>query len=309
MAEIEGPSKRPKGSIGTVKQPLARAQQQTRDMSLEPDVVCDDKTSTIGGTQIDAVVISDDDESSPMPEDMLPAELVAAPAAPRHPSTALPKTPAAMRSSPLIMTKGFVEGDDTELLDQTLQSSRKANIVGFGKAGPRNQGILASRTPKPRLGRSSMRPSKPHHAVHATPYGTSSTKVTGKSLPPARSSNVARDFGDAMGGLWTKSKESEGFPGFAPAQQHDDFPNIDELDGQVDDPPFQPKPKPTTAIVHAVDEHFLPIVDASPPTRLPAPNGVPAKKQPQVLEAIFEQSMVLEGNDVMEDQEMEVGAR
>ena len=181
------------------------------------------KTPKAGSTQNDALVISDRDESSPMPEDMQADEPIPEPAAPHRPATTLLKTPAAVRSSPPV-TKGFIDGSDEHTLDHAALSSKKATIVAFGRDGPRNQGVLATRTPGTKLGRSSMPPSKDPFTGRTTPgaqYGRSSVKRrkglssaatsqrTGRSIRRVKSSNVGDSLSQVMGEMYPTTKASK----------------------------------------------------------------------------------------------------
>lgn len=140
------------------------------------------KTPKAGSTQNDALVISDRDESSPMPEDMQ-AEL-----------------------------------------DHAALSSKKTTIVAFGRDGPRNQGVLATRTPGNKSGRASMPPLKDPFTGRTTPgaqYGRSSMKrrkglssaatsqSTGKSIRRVKSSNVGDSLSQVMGEMYPTTKASE----------------------------------------------------------------------------------------------------
>lgn len=230
------------------------------------------KTPRSGGTQGDAVIISDHDESSPMPEDMNPNAISPAPEAPGQPHATLPKTPAVIQSNSPV-TKDFVEGGDAVMFNTRLPSSRKANIVVFGKKGPRNQGILAVRTPGIKPGRLSMPPSKgfaagPGRVTPGTRYGRPSfngrkapssvatTQRTGKSARRAKSSNVANSVSQALNELYPKSNTPAILPEPAPAQHYDDFPNIDEFDDEIVDPPL--KFKPTVSRKHTALERHKP---------------------------------------------------
>lgn len=230
------------------------------------------KTPRSGGMQGDAVIISDHDESSPLPTDMHPKAPSPAPAAPHQPHAALPKTPAVIRSNSPV-TKDFVESADAVMFNPRLPSSRKANIVVFGKKGPRNQGILAVRTPGIKPGRLSMPPSKgfaagpgrvtpgtryerPSFNGRKAPSSVATTQRTGKSVRRAKSSNVANSVSQALNELYPKSNTPAIFPESAPAQQYDDFPNIDEFDDEIVDPPL--KFKPTVSQEHTAQERHQP---------------------------------------------------
>ena len=158
-----------------------------------------------------------------MPEDMQADEPIPEPAAPHRPATTLPKTPAAVRSSPPV-AKGFIDGSDEHTLDHAALSSKKATIVAFGRDGPRNQGVLATRTPGTKLGRSSIPPSKDPFTGRTTPgaqYGRSSVKRrkglssaatsqrTGRSIRRVKSSNVGDSLSQVMGEMYPPKQASK----------------------------------------------------------------------------------------------------
>ncbi|PIA90330.1 hypothetical protein CB0940_10997 [Cercospora beticola] len=159
-----------------------------------------------GSTQDNAIDLSDDNESSPPPEQSPVVEQ-----APPVPRGAPPKTPA-VKSSPPNAAK-WDEADDRDLFGMMERSTRKANIINFSKSGPRNQGVSKHRTPRPRNakgapssrhGRSSGSPLKKRYLEKQKEpvIGASTQHCAGAAQP--KSSNVADNLSQAMRELYPK---------------------------------------------------------------------------------------------------------
>ncbi|KAM3414947.1 hypothetical protein BST61_g10087 [Cercospora zeina] len=200
------------------------------DGTNQPHTKIGDSLSKPGSTQENAMVLSDDGESSPPPED------AAAPNpepknVPSSHRAAPPRTPATVKSSPPKATS-WDENDDNELFDLVARSTRKANIINFSKLGPRNQGVSKHKTPAGTSGNYSLpplearaakeAPSSRHGQSSASPLkradkrkktalrAAASTQRDTRVAQPIKSSNVAHSVSQAMGELYAAQTLNSG---------------------------------------------------------------------------------------------------
>ncbi|USW57725.1 hypothetical protein Slin15195_G110440 [Septoria linicola] len=191
------------------------------------------KASQQGKAQLqdDAIVISDREISSLLPEDIAEDAQVAPPKAPVS-KPVLPRTPAPARSSPPARRLHH-DSDDGELFAQAARSSKKVNLIGFGKQGALNQGVLSSRTSGARSSRAAAAANSTKTVAQVEEDLTllPTSRRPAKSTYRPKSSNVAENVGEAVSGLWPKAQA---------ADDEEEYPEIDDNSPKTSHRPSQP---------------------------------------------------------------------